>query len=331
MNDSLENPAAPRSQRPRGATARPLLSLLAAAACTVLIVLLARAAVGMASGQRLDQLILSGAQDHEGTLAQYAATAVGTVSFPVMAGLLAAAVVLVLLRRRLALLLPLGLLVVGANLTTQILKHLVVSREALGPGIDITPNSFPSGHTTLAAAATIAVVLASGRGRVVLAPLGAVWTAAAGIGTLVLGWHRPSDVIGAIVVVAAWTFLVLFLDSLHTRHRLARATPAPGHGRRRRGGGAESTEGRPRRLRMSPADAVIAVLLGLAGVAGLAYGGLQLSSLQLPLDLEDVAQQQGSFVAMAALIGGGTTAWMALVLVLRTPISHRSRSDDRVP
>ncbi|GAA1483643.1 phosphatase PAP2 family protein [Brachybacterium fresconis] len=330
MNDSLENPAAPRSLRPRGATARPLLSLLAAAACAVLLMLLARTAVGMASGQRLDQLILSGAQDYEGTLAQYAATAVGTVSFPVMAGLLAAAVVLVLLRRRLALLLPLGLLVVGANLTTQILKHLVVSREALGPGIDITPNSFPSGHTTLAAAATIAVVLASGRGRVVLAPLGAVWTAAAGIGTLVLGWHRPSDVIGAIVIVAAWTFLVLFLDGLHTRHRLGRATPPPGHGRRRRGG-AESSGGRPRRLRMSPADAVVAVLLGLAGVAGLAYGGFQLSSLQLPLDLEDVAQQQGSFVAMAALIGGGTTAWMALVLVLRTPISHRSRSGDRVP
>ena len=123
---------------------------------------------------------------------------------------------------------------------------------------------------------------------------------------------------------------ILFLDGLHTRHRLGRATPPPGHGRRRRGG-AESSGGRPRRLRMSPADAVVAVLLGLAGVAGLAYGGFQLSSLQLPLDLEDVAQQQGSFVAMAALIGGGTTAWMALVLVLRTPISHRSRSGDRVP
>src|SRR5699024_6434313 len=214
VNDSPESPAAPPSSRPRGATARPLLSLLAAAACAALTVLLARTAVGMASGQRLDQLILSGAQDYEGTLAQYAATAVGAVSFPVMAGLLAAALVLVMVRRRLALLLPLSLLVVGANVTTQILKHLVVSREALGPGIDITPNSFPSGHTTLAAAATIAVVLASGRGRVVLAPLGAAWTAAAGIGTLVLGWHRPSDVIGAIVIVAAWTFLVLFLDGL---------------------------------------------------------------------------------------------------------------------
>ena len=330
MNDPLDAPAAPTPQRPRGATVRPLLALLTAAACAALIVLLVRTAVGTASGQRLDQLILSGAPDDEGTLGQYAASAVGTVSLPVMAGLLATAVVLVLLRRRLYLLLPLGLLVVGANLTTQVLKHLVVSREALGPGIDITPNSFPSGHTTLAAAATIAVVLASGRARVVLAPLGALWTAAAGIGTLVLGWHRPSDVIGAILIVAGWTFLVLFLDGLHTRRRLGRAAPSPGHGRRRRGG-ASPAGGPRRRPRMSRADAMIAVLLGLAGVAGLAYGSLELSSLRLPLDLEDVAQQQDSFPAMAALIGGGTAAWTALVLVLRSPISHRSRSGDRVP
>ena len=331
MSDPSRTRAASPSPRPRGATARPLLALLAAAVSATLIVLLARTAVGTASGQRLDQLILSGAQDEEGTLARYAATAVGTVSTPVMAGLLAASVVLVLLRRRLALLLPLALLTIGANVTTQIVKHLVVSREALGPGIDITPNSFPSGHTTLAAAATVAVVLASGPARVVLAPLGAVWTAAAGIGTLVLGWHRPSDVIGAIVIVAAWTFLVLFLDGLHTRHRLTRAAPAPGHGRRRREGPGTADAGAPQRLRMSRPDAVIAAVLVLAGFAGLAYGAFEVGTLQRPLDLEDVDQQQGSFLATASLIGGGTTAWMALVLLLRTPISHRSRSGDRVP
>ena len=53
-------------------------------------------------------------------------------------------------------------LVVGANITTQVVKHVLVAPgEALGPGIEVTPNSFPSGHTTLAATAMIAVVLAS--------------------------------------------------------------------------------------------------------------------------------------------------------------------------
>ena len=224
-------PGARTRRRRTGALARPLLALLCAAICAGLAVLLARTSVGTASGQRLDQLILSGAQDHQGRLSHYAELAVGTVSVPVMAGLLALALVLVLIRRRLTLLVPLALLVVGANITTQVVKHLVVTREALGPGIEVTPNSFPSGHTTLAATAMIAVVLASGRLRALLAPLGVIWTAAAGVGTLVLGWHRPSDVVGAIVIVAGWTVLVLAIDGLHTRHRLARdAGRAPGAG-----------------------------------------------------------------------------------------------------
>ena len=55
-----------------GGLVRPLLSLLAAAACTAAVVGLVKVAVGTASGQRLDQLILSGAGEHEGPLAQYA-------------------------------------------------------------------------------------------------------------------------------------------------------------------------------------------------------------------------------------------------------------------
>ncbi|MCK2125036.1 hypothetical protein, partial [Pseudomonas sp. PNPG3] len=53
--------------------------------------------------------------------------------------------------------------------------------------------------------------------------LGTLWTAGAGVGTLVVGWHRPSDVVGAILVVAAWTFAVLALDGLHARRRAVRA------------------------------------------------------------------------------------------------------------
>src|SRR5699024_10064550 len=168
--------------------------------------------------------------------------AVGPVSPPVIGALLVLAVVLVLLRRRPGLLLPLGVLVLGAHLTTQVIKQVLVTREVLGPGIEVTPNSFPSGHTTLAATAMIALVLAGGRARVVLAPLGAAWTTAVGIGTLVVAWHRPSDVIGAIVVVAVWTFLILALDGLDTRRRRRRAADRPGHGRRRRGIGAAAAQ-----------------------------------------------------------------------------------------
>lgn len=310
-----------------GGLARPLLALLAAALCAAVIVALARTAVGTASGQRLDQLILSGAKSHSGPLSQYAQEAVGSVSLPVIGTLLALAAVLVLIRRRLSLLVPLTVLVLGANLSTQVIKHVLVTREALGPGIEITPNSFPSGHTTLAATAMIALVLASGPARVVLAPIGALWTVAAGLGTLVLGWHRPSDVIGAIAVAATWTFLVLAMDGLHTRRRRRRALAesSAGHGRRRR----------PPQLDAAPRSGapstVLAVLLGLAGAVGLALGAMGLLAVPLPLELHDASQQQLAFRATAALIAGGTAAWMALVLALRTPTSHRARTIERVP
>lgn len=311
-----------------GGLARPLLALLAAAVSVLTIVGLARTAVGTASGQRLDQLVSSGAKEHQGRLSHYAEIAVGTVSLPVVSALLVLAVLLVLLRRRPGLLLPLGVLVLGANLTTQVIKRVLVTREVLGPGIDITPNSFPSGHTTLAATAMIALVLAGGRARVVLAPLGVLWTTAAGIGTLVVGWHRPSDVIGAIVVVAAWTFLILALDGLDTRRRRARAASRPGRGRRRRGIGASEPQSPPR---YPVPERVVAVLLGVIGTAGLVWGGFGVASLPRPLDLQDSTQQLPAFLVTAALIGGGTAVWLALTLLLRVPTSQRARPADRVP
>src|SRR5699024_8060832 len=69
--------------------ARPLLSLLVAAVCGGAVVLMARGAVGTASGQRLDQLTLSGSRNHDGLLSRIAELAVETVSMPVIIALLA--------------------------------------------------------------------------------------------------------------------------------------------------------------------------------------------------------------------------------------------------
>src|SRR5699024_1397211 len=316
--DREGDPVNAGTSAPAGGLARPLLSLLAAAASVLAIVGLARTAVGTASGQRVDQLVSSGAKEHQGRLSHYAEMAVGTVSPPVIGALLGLA----------GLLLPLGMLVLGANLTTQVIKQVLVTRDVLGPGIDVTPNSFPSGHTTLAASAMIALVLAGGRARVVLAPLGAAWTTAVGIGTLVVGWHRPSDVIGAIAVVAAWTFLILALDGLDTRRRRRRAADRPGHGRRRRGIGALAAQ--PPSRHRTPAR-LVAVLLGLVGAACLVWGGVGVADLPRPLDLHDSAQQLPAFLVTAGLIGGGTAVWLALTLLLRVPTSQRARPADRVP
>lgn len=306
--------------------ARPLLSLLVAAVCGAAVVLMARGAVGTASGQRLDQLTLSGSRNHDGLLSRIAELAVETVSMPVIIALLALTAVIALLRRRPALLMPLASLVLGANLTTQVIKHLLVSREVLGPGIEPTTNSFPSGHSTLAATTMIALVLVAGRARPLVAPLGLLWSGAAGIGTLVTGWHRPSDVIGAIAVSAAWTFLVLGVDGLHTRRRLRHAAAHAGRGRRRRG-----RDLRQDVPRLPRAELACALLLGAIGAVGLVAGAAGIVGLPLPLDLADRASQLAAFRATGAVIAGATAAWVALVLVLRTPSVLRTPPAERVP
>ncbi|WP_341856517.1 phosphatase PAP2 family protein [Brachybacterium sp. GPGPB12] len=307
--------------------ARPLLSLLVAAVCGAAVVLMARGAVGTASGQRLDQLTLSGSRNHDGLLSRITELAVETVSMPVIIALLALTAVIAPLRRRPAALSPLASLVLGANLTTQVIKHLLVSREVLGPGIEPTTNSFPSGHSTLAATTMIALVLVAGRARPLVAPLGLLWSGAAGIGTLVTGWHRPSDVIGAIAVSAAWTFLVLGVDGSHTRRRRARRAAAhAGRGRRRRGRALRQDV-----PRLPRAELACALVLGAIGVVGLVAGAAGIAGLPLPLDLADRASQLAAFRATGAVIAGATAAWVALVLVPRTPSVLRTPPAERVP
>lgn len=289
---------------------RPVVSGLLALAFAAMVVLLARVAVGTASGQRLDQLTLSGAQLDTGLVSQAVGLAAGTVSLPVVLAALACVAVIAVLRRRVDLLMPLGVLVGGANLSTQVIKHLVVTRDVLGPGIDITPNSFPSGHTTLAASTAVALVLVAGRARGPVAVLGTVWTAGAGIGTLALGWHRASDVAGAIAVVAAWTFLILAVDGTVQQRR----APSPAD-----------------RDPLPPGEAFIALLLAVAGCTALALGVVALTALELPLVLHEPAHQQAAYRTTVAVICGGTALWMALVLLLRAPEPRRRTASERVP
>ena len=66
-------------------------------------------------------------------------------------------------------------------------------------------NTLPSGHTALAASAAVALILVAGpRWRSLSAWVGALFTAAMGYSTLVNQWHRPGDVIAAILLAAAW-------------------------------------------------------------------------------------------------------------------------------
>lgn len=113
------------------------------------------------------------------------------------------------LRRRPILALLTMTLVVGSNLTTEVLKHVVLSRPLVDPADPLPFNTLPSGHTTVALSVGVAFTLvAAARWRILVAIVGAVYGASTGVATMSAGWHRPSDAVAACLVVGAWTALV---------------------------------------------------------------------------------------------------------------------------
>jgi membrane-associated phospholipid phosphatase len=160
------------------------------------------------TGQLLDAVVLDGANYGRTRLWRLAEPVLDVISVPFIATVLVGAVVLAMIRRQWLLTLQVGLLMAGANLTTQLLKHAVLQRPDLGLG-DRVVNTMPSGHTTAAASCAVALVLVVPRRmRALTAILGALYTAGTGIATLIGGWHRPSDVVAAGLVVLAWAGLV---------------------------------------------------------------------------------------------------------------------------
>lgn len=102
---------------------------------------------------------------------------------------------------------------VAANITTQVMKYSWLERDHVEDDRSISayltqadlPNSLPSGHTTLAASAAVAVFLvASPRQRPFIGLLAAVWAGGWGTYIFIEDWHRPSDMIAAYLVVAVW-------------------------------------------------------------------------------------------------------------------------------
>ncbi len=102
-------------------------------------------------------------------------------------------------------------LVVGANLTTQAIKAL---SDRADHGY-LTVESFPSGHATVVVSLVFAALLVApdaSRTTVSLVGSGAITVTAAA--TLVASWHRPADIIGALLVSLTWGTAVLVVWSL---------------------------------------------------------------------------------------------------------------------
>jgi membrane-associated phospholipid phosphatase len=115
-----------------------------------------------------------------------------------------------IVRRRFTLAIAIGVILLGANLTTHILKPLLAAPRPSDGNQWWLPGrgSWPSGHATASMTLALCTVLASpGRLRPVAAALGGAFAVAVTYSFLVLGWHYPSDALGGFLVATIWTLL----------------------------------------------------------------------------------------------------------------------------
>jgi membrane-associated phospholipid phosphatase len=126
-----------------------------------------------------------------------------TISTVSLAAVALVLVVIALVRRRVALALGVAGLILGANLTTQVLKATLDRPDLIG-AVGAKP-SFPSGHATVAMSVVMAFMLVvPAWARPLTAVVGQLYATSIGVAVVGAGWHRPGDSIGAYLVCTAW-------------------------------------------------------------------------------------------------------------------------------
>lgn len=219
-------------------------------------------------GREISDASLRGALSISPALQESVDAVLNVVSTGSLLGAMAVVAFIALLRlARLLGLAAIGLLV-GANVSTWLLKNVLLVRPDLGLD-EVAPatlNSLPSGHTTAAFSAVVALLIVMpplSRGP--LSFVGALFAAVTGLATMWAGWHRAADSVAAYLVVGVWAMLMIAgVIWLHSRER-----------------GVDASEvGRvplvTRRSRWPAAVVVGAFVLGTASIVALsAAGGLR--------------------------------------------------------
>lgn len=263
--------------------------------------------VGTRAGQATDTLAMFALSELNGVFAPWDQVLLREWYLFILVPLVAAAVIVALVRRRFALGTRMLVMVVAATVTTQVLKHFLLSRPALGITYYMT-NSFPSGHTTTAGAAAVALVMvAADRWREVATYLSALVLWLVALAVIVARWHRPSDVFAAICVVAVFSLLLSPLELGGERGQRA--------------------------LRRGRIVTFLAAIMVLVGIMMVAYGYFQLGAgtayFSVGSASSDLRQLAASRHRLALLLAGGTvlalagTCWIFVFEVARAGMRTR--------
>ncbi len=214
--------------------------------------------------------------------------------------LVAAPVILALVRGRPRVAVVLVLILLGANETAQLLKPLLAAPHD-ATAHRIAEASWPSGHATAAMSLCMCwIIAAPSRLRPAVGAVMAAFSIAVSYSFLELGWHYPSDVLGGFLVAGVWTLLGSAALSTYEARRPALAT-------RSRSPSFSLGEA------LAPTAVILAAAAALAGVIALAR----------PSQVIDYTRVHEAFVIGAVVIAAlGFTLASGLTLMLRRPASE---------
>jgi membrane-associated phospholipid phosphatase len=210
-------------------------ALTGAAACAALLALVWFAAFHIGFFRHADQSIYLqfGDLHNHGRIEWIAGHVVSVFDPNPYVYLVLALLVVALLRGRPRVAVAAGAIILGGNVTTELLKQLLAApRPAslfLG-GISPLPNaSWPSGHSTAVMSLVLASVLAApARLRPAAAALGASLAIAVGYAVVAGGLHYPSDVLGGFLMAGIWTLAtVAALQAADRRWPIDRSASHP--------------------------------------------------------------------------------------------------------
>lgn len=201
----------------------PFVVLAVASAVLLVVVYLVFAKTDR--GQLLDDAAFKGRKTLNPQQIKDADELLRTIDISSVALIGAAIVTVAIVRKRPQRAWAAATVIIGANVTTQILKG-ILDGPSLHEVTDAGKNYFPSGHATVAMSlAMAAAIVASRRTRGTVALVGSIYAAIVGVSTLSAGWHRPSDAVGAFLVVTAWAAAVLAIGPRRRPTEDERTTP----------------------------------------------------------------------------------------------------------
>jgi membrane-associated phospholipid phosphatase len=198
-----------------------------------------------------------------------------------------------LLRRRPRAVFAVCTIILGANVSTEVLKPIAAAPP---------PDAWPSGHCTAAMSLVLAAVLAApARWRPAVAALGAPLAIAVGYSVVATGMHYPADVLGGFLVATAWA-----LATVAALLGAERWRPTPSRGVTREGVSMRAALGAPGAVLLA---AIVLSLLVL---------------ISRPHDVVSYARAHEAFVIGAVGIG-------VLGLALSTGVLLSVSGSDRAP